>query len=435
MSDKHQTPKNNTGSLFIYPFVVLGGIIGALTAVTDGFTALVTTLGYTASVILIGIGIIGWFVNQRGMSLQDGVQYSLIWTFFILASALGYFVIISRPVTVAGVLVNNSVDRQPVDGYPVQLYTYRDGDTAETSTNPQGIFEFEEVVRGEYDLIINGTIVRSEDVPTGLWARLAGQYRIESGRFYLDNLGRTVANNSTPTIVPSDTSIPTTATDTATQTPIPPTVTNVPTSTRRPTNTPRPPTVTATAIFTGGLFDDFQSVEFEGSYDSRRWIKSEGNPSDTISQSEGVLNLVASNRSGFFLNPKVTLTNNSTIAVSMRLSDRTDRRSNITINTWFQDINSWIEFGVYSDDSGRPTILIIQAGEILYATNAAFDRWYDIKIEYDMSEQSYRYFVDDQNVLEYTVTSNRIPNVSIQLWKDATSDIAAAAIDNVIIDF
>lgn len=220
-SESNQSPENKQPpkNIFIYPFLVLGGILGAFTTVINGFTALITAIGYTAAIIFIGIGIIGWFAKQRGMSWQDSAQYSAIWTLFMLVVVLGYREIINRPVMVSGVLVNNNVDRQPVDGYPIQLYTYRDGDTADTTTNPQGIFEFEEVVRGEYDLIINGTIVRSEDVPTDLWSRLAGQYRIESGRFYLDNLGGTVASNPTPTVAPSDTPMIPTVTSTAPQAP------------------------------------------------------------------------------------------------------------------------------------------------------------------------------------------------------------------------
>lgn len=432
MSDEQKLPENKTGSIFLYPFVIVSGFAGAILTTINNLQAIYSALGLSASIILIGIGFIGLFVTLKKFSFLNGILFSLIWTLLILLAGLGYYVILTRPVSLTGTLLNNNIEREPISGYMVRLYHYSTGSEFQVRTDNQGNFRFNELSAGEYDIIINDSVIGSGSIESG-WRKLL-QSDIDEGRFYLNSLGQTVIQGSTSTptntITSSDTPIPLTATDTATQTPIPSTATVVPTFTRRPTNTPSP-----TAIFTGGLFDDFQSAEFEGTYNSRLWIKSEGNTSDAISQSEGVLNLVASDGSGFFLNPKVALANNSIIAVSMWLSDSTDRRSNITLNTWFQDINSYIEFGVYSDDLGRPKIFIMQAGEILYSTNAAFDRWYDIKIEFDVSEKDYTYFVDDQSVLQHTVTSTSIPGISIQFWKDTNSDIAVASIDNVMIDF
>ena len=69
---------NNNQSIFLYPIITLTGVIGAILTFVGSLEAIVATLGLALSLILIGIGVMGWFVSQKKMSLSNGIQYSII---------------------------------------------------------------------------------------------------------------------------------------------------------------------------------------------------------------------------------------------------------------------------------------------------------------------------------------------------------------------
>ena len=275
-------PKNSKPeSSALYPLIILSGVILSIGSFVTNFQAIYAALGLSVSMILIGVGVLGWFVNQQKISFQDGVQYSIIWTLLILLAGGGYFVIINRPASLSGSLVDNNLDRNPVRGYQIELYSHQSGNTSVVRTDAEGKFTFDDMKGGEYDLIINGVIVRSEEARAGLRRLMEGN--ISAGRFYLDNLGVGVAQADTPTPtvvvdIATDTVTPT-VTSTSTQTALPtqtetststptntatPTQTEIPTvtltRTPRPTNTPRPPTATPTQIPDGTVLID---VDFE----------------------------------------------------------------------------------------------------------------------------------------------------------------------------
>ncbi len=249
---------NHNQSIFLYPIIALTGVIGAILTFVSSLEAIVATLGLAISLILIGIGVLGWFVSQEKISLGNGIQYSIIWTLVILLAGVGYYLIMSRPVAIIGSLMDNSLNRNPMTSYEVQLYNYQTGITSTVRTDIQGNFRFGDVGEGEYDLIINGVTVRSERASSGIQKLVQGD--ISAGRFYLNSLSTGVdvvlSPTETPIIPTHEPTAPATSTNTtvptATDTPLPTSTSTITlTSTPRPTNTARPTntnTPTATAV-------------------------------------------------------------------------------------------------------------------------------------------------------------------------------------------
>lgn len=231
MSNEPQLPDNKTGSILFYPLIIISGFAGAVLTTINNLQAIYSALGLSTSIILIGIGFIGLFVTLRKFSFLNGILFSLIWTLLILLAGLGYFVILTRPVSLTGSLLNNNVEREPISGYIVRLYHYATGSEFQVRTDYQGNFRFNELSAGEYDIIINDSVISSGSIESG-WRKLL-QSDVDEGRFYLDSLGRPVVQYATSP----------TPNDTVTQ--IVPLIVAA-TPTRRPTNTPRPPANTPT---------------------------------------------------------------------------------------------------------------------------------------------------------------------------------------------
>lgn len=230
---------NKPRSTFLYPLVILSGVIGTIVTFVNSFQAIYAVFGLAVSMILIGVGVLGWFVSQKKITLGDGIQYSVIWTLLILLAGTGYYLIISQSVTISGVLYDNNLNRSPVSNYEIELHHKQTGVRSQVRTDAEGNFTFSDVKDGEFDIFINGVIIRSGETLSGIQKLIQGNIR--AGSFYLESI--VVAQLLTPTS-PSLTPTVDNPTITSTSTPHP---TNTPqlTSTQHLTDTITP---TATNI-------------------------------------------------------------------------------------------------------------------------------------------------------------------------------------------
>jgi hypothetical protein len=186
-----------------YPLMILVGIAGNILSAFSQLQAIYSTLGIFVSTLLIGVGIIGFFVNQRRISLRDGMLYAIIWTMLMAITVAGYYILISRASSVYGILLDNASTRNPVSGVEVSLYIYSSGATNRVRTDERGEFQFDDVSNGEFDVIINDVSIYSGDIPSGL-SKLV-ETNVNTGRFYLQTLGVVSVTASPVTATPQPT--------------------------------------------------------------------------------------------------------------------------------------------------------------------------------------------------------------------------------------
>jgi hypothetical protein len=224
---EEQTDTSKSRNIY-YPLMIVIGIAGNILSAFSQLQAIYSTLGIFVSTLLIGVGIIGFFVNQKRISLRDGILYAVIWIMLMALAVAGYYILISRASSVYGILLDNANTRNAVSDVDVSLYLYSTGATNHVRTNERGEFRFDDVSHGEFDVIINDVSIYSGDIPNGL--RKLIEANVNTGRFYLANLGGTSVSTGQTPLPPSNTVAPTL----------------IATPTSRPTNTPRPPTNTPT---------------------------------------------------------------------------------------------------------------------------------------------------------------------------------------------
>ncbi len=235
--------------------IMLTGVIGTILTFVSNLEAIVATLGLAVSLILIGIGVLGWFVSQKKISLSNGIQYSIIWMLVILLAGVGYYLLVSRPIVITGSLMDNNQTRNPITGHEIQLYNYETGITSTVRTDAQGNFRFSDVREGEYDLIINGITVRSEEASSGIQKLI--QSDISVGRFYLDSLSSSIDI----ALLPTETVSILTVNPLPSSTIIPTVVPNIDTNTLEPTltmTTVATPTPTRELIRSLVMEEDFE---------------------------------------------------------------------------------------------------------------------------------------------------------------------------------
>jgi hypothetical protein len=226
---EEQSDSSQSRNIF-YPILIVVGIAGNILSAFSQLQAIYSTLGIFVSTLLIGVGVIGFLVNQNIITWQNGILYAIIWTMLMLIAGGGYYILITRESSVYGIVLDNATTRNPVTGIDVSLYLFSTGATNHVRTNSRGEFRFDNVSHGEFDVIINDVSIYSGDIPTGL--RKLIETNVNTGRFYLANLVATSVSNGQTLITP-----------TAINTVVP---TLIATPTPRPTSTPRPPTNTPT---------------------------------------------------------------------------------------------------------------------------------------------------------------------------------------------
>ncbi|MEM6282357.1 MAG: hypothetical protein AAF787_09210 [Chloroflexota bacterium] len=230
------TENGKSGNSIFYPLLIIAGIIGSIVNFMASWQALVSALGIFFSTLVIGVGVIGVFVNQKRIDLQDGILYSVIWTLLIALAGAGYYIIITRPVVVTGVLLDNNTRRDPVVGIEVVLHHLETGNLRRVVTRDNGTFEFNDVTQGEFDILIDSVALSNGRAPGG-WGKLISN-RVDLQVLYLNNINSLslVVTQAPATKVDIDTP---TATLTLTPT-ASPTNTVVPTATSTPPETPEP---------------------------------------------------------------------------------------------------------------------------------------------------------------------------------------------------
>lgn len=180
-------------SLF-YIILILVGLIGNVANFLSNWQTVISTLGVFISSISVGIGIIGIFVSQKRIKLKDGILYSLIWTILIFMTGVGYYILLIRPVTVAGTLFSAGNSPTPLNAVEVTLYQLPTGNSRNVTTNTNGEFIFHEVNDGQFNIRLGNTVIFSGEVSGGIRKLFVGDVNVGS----LYNLSITPVITPTP---------------------------------------------------------------------------------------------------------------------------------------------------------------------------------------------------------------------------------------------
>ncbi len=193
------------------------------------------------------------------------------------------------------------------------------------------------------------------------------------------------------------------------------------------------------------IYDDFNNPEFDGKLNLSHWSVAGYSNAGEIYQQDGVLvlsDVANSGGEGFSLSLKDWKEPSfSSFQVKVKLSgEHTGSEGNVTLNadSWAtHDIPGyWSELGIGYQGTNTARIHT-QFGDSsgFVATNAKFDTWFTLRVEFDSNTNTFGYFIDNQLFSTHTLPTpdgNIQFKPVIQLWhKNGTS--VSAQIDDVVI--